>query len=311
MFSCMDSFINKRIQNALVMILSKYINGNIKVSIYSDGTKVREFEGVAKPVTPESIDLKITNYCDLANYCKWCHENSNKKGTHANLEDYNFLLEQLPAGTELAIGGGNPLSHPNIIPFLEKARTNQIVCNITINELHLKQFKEVITYLVKEDLIMGLGVTYSGKHKEELKYFSELTDNLVFHVIMGVHELSCLDDIQKYSNKVLILGYKEFRKGKDFHSEEVESKKYQWYIRLPLYFKKMILSFDNLAIKQLNLNRWFVDESWEEFYMGDDGTFTMYLDAVDNKYAGSSTHKERFDVDQDIKKMFEYVRSTR
>jgi organic radical activating enzyme len=290
------------------MILNKYENGNTRVTIYSDGTKVREYKDAPKPVFPESIDLKITNYCDLSNYCKWCHENSNKKGNHANLEDYEFLLTQLPPGVELAIGGGNPLSHPNLRPFLELAKRNGIICNMTVNELHLKTFKDELTYLVKNDLIKGLGITYSGKHKKELEYFSKLTDNLVFHVIMGVHELSCLDEIEKYSQKVLILGYKEFRKGKTFHSKEVEDKKYLWYIRLPLYFKRMILSFDNLAIKQLNLKRWLTDESWEEFYMGDDSTFTFYVDAVENKYAGSSTHKERYDVSQNIQKMFAHVR---
>lgn len=292
-------------------MINQYVNGNTRVTIYEDGTKVREFRGEPKPIAPESIDLKITNYCDLASYCKWCHENSNKEGNHANLEDYYFLLEQLPPGAELAIGGGNPLAHPNIEDFLEKAKSVGIICNMTVNELHLKQFKDKITNFVKNDLIKGLGITYSGKHKKELEYFSKLTNNLVFHVIMGVHELSCLDEIKNYSKKVLILGYKEFRKGKSFHSEEVEKKKYQWYIRLPLYFDDMILSFDNLAIKQLDLKRWLTDESWNEFYMGDDATFTFYIDAIENKYAGSSTHKERYAVSKDLQKMFANVRKER
>jgi organic radical activating enzyme len=292
-------------------MINQYVNGNTRVTIYEDGTKVREFRGEPKPIVPESIDLKITNYCDLASYCKWCHENSNKEGNHANLEDYYFLLEQLPPGAELAIGGGNPLAHPNVEDFLEKAKSVGIICNMTVNELHLKQFKDKITHFVKNDLIKGLGITYSGKHKKELEYFSKLTNNLVFHVIMGVHELSCLEEIKNYSKKVLILGYKEFRKGKAFHSEEVEKKKYQWYIRLPLYFDDMILSFDNLAIKQLDLKRWLTDESWNEFYMGDDSTFTFYIDAVENKYAGSSTHKERYDVNGDLQQMFANVRKER
>jgi organic radical activating enzyme len=237
-----------------------------------------------------------------------CHENSDKSGKHAILENYYFILEQLPAGAELAIGGGNPLDHPNLITFLEKAKKEGIICNITVNELHLKKFKNLITKLVNEDLIKGLGITYSGRQKKELEYFSKLTNNLVFHVIMGVHELSCLDEIQKYSNKVLILGYKEFRKGKDFYSEEVENKKYKWYTRLPIYFNKMTLSFDNLAIEQLNLKRWLTNESWNKFYMGDDSTFTMYIDAVENKFASSSTHKDRFSVEPDIRKIFNKIK---
>lgn len=290
-------------------IINKYINGSYEISIFNDGTLIRKELDDKKIVEhPTSIDLKITNFCDLNLYCKWCHENSDKSGKHAILEDYYFILEQLPFGSELAIGGGNPLDHPNLITFLEKAKKEGIICNITVNELHLKKFKNLITKLVNEDLIKGLGITYSGKQKKELEYFSKLTNNLVFHVIMGVHELSCLDEIQKYSNKVLILGYKQFRKGKDFYSEEVENKKYKWYTRLPIYFNKMVLSFDNLAIEQLKLKRWLTNESWGEFYMGDDSTFTMYIDAVENKFAGSSTHKERFSVEPDIRKIFNKIK---
>jgi hypothetical protein len=290
------------------MLLNKYHNGDSIVSIFSDGTKVREYETEANPEFPESIDLKITNYCDLFNYCKWCHENSDKQGSHANLGDYHFLLEQLPAGVELAIGGGNPLSHPEIKSFLTKAKENGIICNMTVNELHLKQFKDLLTELINENLINGVGISYSGKDFDSIEYFCKLTENVVFHVITGVNELTCLDTILKYSNKVLILGYKEFRKGVDYYNEEVEKKKYQWYIRLPLYFKKMTLSFDNLAIKQLNLKRYFTDKSWSEFYMGDDGDYTMYIDASENKYAVSSTNSKRHDVITDVKEMFNNVR---
>jgi organic radical activating enzyme len=290
-------------------IINKYKNGSYEISIFNDGTLIRKELDNKKIVEhPTSIDLKVTNFCSLSSFCKWCHENSDKSGKHAILEDYYFILEQLPAGAELAIGGGNPLDHPNLITFLEKAKKEGIICNITVNELHLKKFKNLITKLVNEDLIKGLGITYSGKQKKELEYFSKLTNNLVFHVIMGVHELSCLDEIQKYSNKVLILGYKEFRKGKDFYSEEVENKKYKWYTRLPIYFNKMTLSFDNLAIEQLNLKRWLTNESWNKFYMGDDSTFTMYIDAVENKFACSSTHKERFSVEPDIRKIFNKIK---
>lgn len=430
-------------------LISSYKNGNTRVSIFEDGTKIRKYDGEAKPDYPESIDIKISNFCDLSEFCKWClvpgtqitfmdgnslskkniedikkgdkvlsydvykketfidevevlyvrdvneiiyvieteegneieitgnheifienkgwivasevevgdvilfkdnafseiksitkkeyngkvynfgtkvlhnyfandilvhncHEASDKQGKHANLDNFNFLLEQLPPGAELAIGGGNPLSHPNILSFLEKAKDNGIICNMTVNELHLKPFKTLITKLLKEELIKGLGITYSGKKKKELEYFCKLSNNIVFHVIMGVHELSCLDEIQKYSNKVLILGYKEFRKGKTFHSEEVERKKYQWYIRLPLYFDKMILSFDNLSINQLNLKRWFTDKSWNEFFMGEDGTHSMYIDAVSDSFRVSSTGNKHYPIEnRNIKEIFSFVQKAR
>ena len=98
-------------------IIAKYTNGNYKVQILSDGTKIRYTKDNAfKPEFPESIDVKITDYCDMG--CAYCHELSTPKGKHANLDILLEVLKPLLPGTELAIGGGNPLFHPNLLPFL-------------------------------------------------------------------------------------------------------------------------------------------------------------------------------------------------
>lgn len=80
------------------------------MEIYEDGTKIQEWpdEEVPNPIYPNSFDLKITDYCDLG--CKFCHEKSTTNGIHGDLSLMMDLVEQLPAGTEIAIGGGNPKS---------------------------------------------------------------------------------------------------------------------------------------------------------------------------------------------------------
>ena len=100
-------------------ILTNYKNGNYTVKLYSDGTKIKETEADSFIAEfPDSIDLKITNYCDLN--CPMCHEKSNIDGKEGNLD--SPFLESLPSGIELAIGGGNPLSHSALLPFLEKMK---------------------------------------------------------------------------------------------------------------------------------------------------------------------------------------------
>jgi hypothetical protein len=64
-----------------------YKNGNTFVEIYADGTKIRTTadEENPQPELPESIDLKITDYCDAG--CAWCHENSTIHGnSHVDFE---------------------------------------------------------------------------------------------------------------------------------------------------------------------------------------------------------------------------------
>ena len=93
--------------------IAKYTNGNTVVTILSDGTKIREYEGDPVILHPESIDVKITDYCDMG--CAYCHESSTTSGSHADLKTLLGIIHDLPAGVELAIGGGNPLSHPDQI----------------------------------------------------------------------------------------------------------------------------------------------------------------------------------------------------
>ena len=101
-----------KVSNSLI---HTYKNGNYFVSIFDDGSKVRYTnEDEFNAMFPESIDMKITNYCD--NNCPMCHELSNKDGKHAKLD--SPFLNTLVKGTELAIGGGNPLSHPELETFL-------------------------------------------------------------------------------------------------------------------------------------------------------------------------------------------------
>ena len=70
----------------------------------------------------------------------------------------------------------------------------------------------------------------------------------------------------------------------------------------------MTLCFDNLALKLLEVNNLVNKQTWEKSYMGDDGQFTMYIDLVEKKYAVSSTSNEKFNIDSDIKTIFQNVR---
>jgi hypothetical protein len=71
-----------------------------------------------------------------------------------------------------------------------------------------------------------------------------------------------------------------------------------------------VVSFDNLALKQLEVKRLLSEEEWEQFYMGDDGGFTMYIDCVNRQFGRSSTAplSERYPIIDDIKDMFDKIR---
>lgn len=286
------------------MILHQYENGNTIVTIHHDGTKEREFEGVPHVVHPESIDVKITNYCDAG--CGFCHEQSTIAGLHADLNKLKEVLSVLPGGVEIAIGGGNPLSHPDLISFLEWAQGRGLVANITINQKHLELYQSLIIELIVRELVRGVGISYtSEKSFKWLKPIIRLTNNVVFHLIMGINEVNDVKVLKEFYGpkecKILVLGYKQFGLGINYYlkNKKIEDNKYEWYTSLASFFKTdgLTVSFDNLAIKQLDLRRYFTDAAWGRFYMGDDFVFTMYIDAVNRQFAPSSTSTDRVSFD--------------
>lgn len=267
-----------------------YQNGNTFVSISEDGTKIRTYEGKPSIVHPESIDVKITDYCDMN--CEYCHESSTVKGIHGDLSKLLSVISNLPAGVELAIGGGNPLSHPKLIEFLTTLKAKGIVANITINQGHLKKYQELIESLICLDLVKGVGISITSNNFTYIKPLIKLTDNIVYHVIAGVNDVSVIDRLialhSKGKCKILILGYKQFGFGLKFYNPEIEANIKRWFMYLPQYLNKTVLSFDNLAISQLNVKRFFTESGWNKFYMGNDFCFTMYIDAVKQEFAPTS-----------------------
>lgn len=77
--------------------------------------------------------------------------------------------------------------------------------------------------------------------------------------------------------------------------------------------KFKIVSFDNLAIDQLNVRRLMSDDEWNEFYMGDDSEFTYFIDMVERKFAKSSTASmnQRFTLLDSTDDMFEKIKIRR
>ena len=296
-------------------LLHEYQNGNCNVKLYTDGTKVREYEGEPHPVHPESMDVKITNQCDLG--CAFCHERSTPKGKHADISKLLEVLTPLPAGVEIAIGGGNPLSHPDLPTLLLNLYMQGLVANITVNLKHLKQYGELLHHMQGLGHIHGLGISVPAGTCV-LPQQRCINENTVFHLIAGVNTVKDVYTLRAKCEewsipcKVLVLGYKDYGKGAKHllaHHEDVARCHNDWHDSLGKLFKLngLTLSFDNLALKQLNVQRHLTAEQWDEFYMGDDGTFTMYVDAVKQVFAKSSTSTGRVSFDKAT--LLDYFRS--
>lgn len=297
-------------------LLGKYKNGNYFVRLYDDGTKIRENDlDFFECDTVESMDIKITNKCDRN--CKMCHENSTVDGKHADILSYSFL-DQLHPYCELAIGGGNPLEHPDLETFLQKCKYRKHIPNMTINQVHFEKEFDRIKQYCDEKLIYGLGVSLVKVTPEFIEKIKQIP-TAVIHVINGLVSREDLIALAHNNLKILILGYKEVRRGKQLYSinsNEIEMKKQMLKELLPmikdgLWFK--VISFDNLALKQLEVQKLLSQEEWDRFYMGDDGldgqqtSATFFVDLVERKFAKNSCSMERYPLMDTAEEMLKFL----
>lgn len=287
-------------------VVGAYKNGNYRVTIFDNGTKVRETEeDEFVPDRLESVDMKITNKCDMG--CPFCHEKSTPDGLHADLD--NPIIDTFLPYTEIAIGGGNPLCHPQLENFLKHLKDLKCFPSMTVNQKHFLDEYDRILRLQTEKLFYGLGISATNLTEDFANKVLQIP-NAVIHVIAGITSMEELRRMKSLGiRKVLILGYKTFGRGEDYYSEEVQNNINS--LRDNMQEVKTlfeVLSFDNLAIEQLNVKSLMSEEEWNEFYMGDDGGYTMYIDMVNRNYGQSSTSKERFGFLDTINDMFLDIR---
>lgn len=298
-------------------LLGEYRNGNYNVRIYSDGTKVRYNDlDTLEPDTVESFDLKITNQCDRM--CRFCHENSTPDGAEGDIINLKFL-ETLHPYAEIAIGGGNPLSHSQLIPFLKLCKERKFIPSMTVNQVHFEKDFELIKQLADEELIYGLGISLVRVTDEFIAKVQQIP-NAVLHVINGILHEDELEKLKHQNLKILILGYKQVRRGKDLYevaSQDIEHNKAMLKDILPTmidegWFK--VISFDNRALNQLDVRSILPQKLWDIFYMGDDGidgaltSSTMFIDAVTGLFAVNSCSMERYPLMNTIEEMYNFLK---
>lgn len=89
---------------------------------------------------PELADISISNHCTKG--CDYCYRNSEDNSMFMSLEDYEYILKELQHPKwgnifQVAIGGGEPLEHPQLEQIIEATISRNIVPNLTTNGIHI------------------------------------------------------------------------------------------------------------------------------------------------------------------------------
>jgi len=122
-------------------VIGVYTNGNYNVAMLSDGTKIRSCkDGKMIPAFAESIDVKVTNKCDMN--CKFCFVD----GTMVSTNNGETAIEKISIGD-------------NVIAFDDKSNT---ITNSTVTNMYKHWHTGEIIHITLEN---GKIINCTPNHK--------------------------------------------------------------------------------------------------------------------------------------------------
>lgn len=278
------------------MAFITYQNGNASIELREDGTRIIQFEDELQLDYPLNIDIRVQTQCSFGlnpttgkSVCGFCHEAATTDGKECDYNKLEEILSDLPRGIELAIGSNNFTD--DLYQFLIWCKLKGYVCNVTINQGHINRDMFLLRQAINYGYIKGLGVSYRKSLKWDIPQEIIDYDNTVFHVIAGIDSI---EDVLKLKDrgvkKLLCLGEKDFglNTGKVDLSSQSHREWYWWVRKLFDVFD--VVSFDNLALEQLNIRRFLINEMWEEFNQGE---HSFYINSVEGYFAPSSRSADK------------------
>ncbi|MPM03409.1 hypothetical protein SDC9_49676 [bioreactor metagenome] len=135
---------------------------------------------------PELADISISNHCSKG--CSFCYRNSKPDNSFMSTEDYELIMKNLKhsqSGSvfQVALGGGEPLEHPNIVDILDITRSYDVVPNFTTNGIFLT--KKIADNIKGKVGAVAVSLTNFDDYSEsniELLINSEIRTNIHFVV---------------------------------------------------------------------------------------------------------------------------------
>lgn len=247
-----------------------------------------------RPTSPELVDIKITDYCE--SNCGYCYQGSTTKGEHASFNSIINVLNELSALKvfEVAIGGGEPTTHPNFKEIVEYAQLHGIVPNVTTRNYNFVRdnyewcAKHLGTIAVSVDSPVGV-------HRvRALRTLSDGTIKFNVQVVAGgVYDFDGLvaaagEAVAGTGSSrglpITLLGFKEQERGAGYPKRSYKN----WRELMLKHYKHGF----NVDTAFLQLHKEELDEivgsRASKFYTLNEGIYSCYIDAVKMEIAPSS-----------------------
>jgi radical SAM protein with 4Fe4S-binding SPASM domain len=181
---------------------------------------------------PNLVDFQITSQCYMG--CRHCYASSSPSGGYVPMDDIEIVLKQCHecGVSQIALGGGEPLLHPDLEQIFKRCHHYGIVPNLTTNGMHLD---ETILALLKTYCgaaalsLEGVGQHYSKWRHHGFKILENGVQQLkkcdiptVLQITLSANNIHKLDQIAQYCLThphlygVIFLAYKPVGRGASF-----------------------------------------------------------------------------------------------
>ena len=173
---------------------------------------------------PELADISISNHCSKG--CSYCYRKSAKNNEFMTLEQYERVLDALNHPKygnvfQVALGGGEPLEHPEFVQIIEATLKREIVPNFTTNGMCLTE--DVCKAIRGKVGAVALSITRVGElEREKAAMLSKYNIRTNVHYVLSAKNIGEAIEIVsgKYNevfegvNAIIFLTYKPAGRGK-------------------------------------------------------------------------------------------------
>ena len=262
------------------------------ISAHHRGAKITALESLGEQ---ELVDIQTTARTFYANgfASHNCYQGSTVKGKHADkgqVESFIYNLGRMGV-FEVAIGGGDPTTHPDFASFLRSFRHQGIVPNFSTQMWDWLDKPEILEAVQENCGAVALSTQDPELARKWLKRTKEVGIRGHVHYVLGLSPLQNLKALlkDKEGGYLVLLGYKAM--GRAEGKAPIDYKGWQDVIRKAKgsggFGFPWTIAVDSFLTDDV-ASGFTREEVPAVLYEKSDGCFSMYWDAVDGEYAAHS-----------------------
>lgn len=276
------------------LLFNTYSGAKVTLSFEDDPTPRRTSE------VPELIDLKITEVCPFG--CPYCYQSSTHQGHHADGVGSWLYAFQKAGVFEVAIGGGEPTTHPEFKDILESTERD-LQINFSTRNLDWILYNADLIKRTRAYFAFSVGGNSIGEKAIQQIKKAEL--NFSVQYVMTTMPDRHFEDLIKFCQKsdipLILLGYKNTGRGATapkLRDTDIAKQLSDDWIEI-IKDEGHFIGIDTALAQKVPIG------TFPEYMLRrTEGTHSMYIDAVTNR-AGVSSYTEQPFVDVTPKSFIE------